>query len=61
MEGEWTYSSLEIEWVNDTFATKEEAVAAAKERFEDGCVVGQLEHKYGVNYKVINRETVLFV
>ncbi|MFC0271109.1 hypothetical protein ACFFIX_06545 [Metabacillus herbersteinensis] len=60
MEGQWTYSSLDIEWVNDTYDTKEEAIESAKERFEDGCVIGQLEHKHSVNYKVINQETVTF-
>lgn len=60
MEGQWTYSDFDIEWVHDTYNTKEEAIEAAKEVYEKGCVVGQLEHKEGVNYAVVNQDKIMF-
>lgn len=60
MEGQWTYSDLEVEWVNETYNSKEEAIEAAKEVYEDGCLVGQLEHDKGINYKVVNQEKITF-
>lgn len=63
MEGQWTFSNLDIEWVNDSYDTKDEAIEVAKGIYEDeeGCFVGQLEHQHGVNYKVINQEKIMFV
>lgn len=60
MDGQWTYSDLETEWVHDSYNTKEEAIEEAKKTYDLGCFVGQLEHQHGVNYKVINQEKVMF-
>lgn len=60
MEGQWTYSPLDIEWVYSTFDTKEEAIEQAKAMFEDGCIIGQLEHVQGVNYRVVKQEKIMF-
>lgn len=65
MEGQWTFSALDIEWSNDVYDTKEQAVEVAKALFDDGlfdggCIVGQLEHDYGINYKIINQEKIMF-
>lgn len=60
MEGQWTFSPLDTDWGYDVYDTKEDVLIAAKERFKDGCIIGQLEHHYGVNYRVINQEKVMF-
>lgn len=58
MEGQWTFSDLDIEWVHETYDTKEEAIESAKEIYDKGFYVGQLEHRHGVNYSVVNREKI---
>lgn len=60
MDGQWTYSNLDIEWVHDTYNDKAEAIQAAKETYEEGCYVGQLEYQDGIYYKVVNQEKMLF-
>lgn len=62
MEGQWTFSNLDVEWVHDSYDTKEEAIEVAKDFYKDeeGCCVGQLEHLHGVNYKVTNQEKIMF-
>lgn len=60
MEGQWTYSPLDVDWGYDVYDTKEDVINAAKERFDDGCIIGQLEHVQSVNYRVVNQEKVLF-
>ena len=60
MEGQWTYSPLDVEWTYSTFDSKEEAIEQARKMFDDGCFVGQLEHYQGVNYRVVNQEKIMF-
>ena len=60
MEGQWTFSDLEAEWVHDTFDTKEEAIDKAKEFYDEGCLVGQLKYVQGIDYKVVNVEKIMF-
>lgn len=58
MEGQWTFSDIEQEWVHDTFDTREEAIEEAKEWYDVSFLIGQLEHESGINYKVINIDEV---
>lgn len=62
VEGQWTFSNLDVEWVHDSYSTKEEAVEVAKDVYidEEGFLVGQLEHNQGVNYNVVNQEKIMF-
>jgi hypothetical protein len=64
LNGRWTFSDLYIEWVHDTFQTKEDAINVAKEFYTEGCYIGQLEayvDKYYLQkYRVINQEKLAF-
>jgi hypothetical protein len=42
MNGEWTFSNTENEWVHETYTTKDEAIKAAKYVFDGSYLVGQL-------------------
>jgi hypothetical protein len=51
---------LKTDWGYSTFETKEETIEQAKAMFDDGCIIGKLEHVQGVNYGVVNQEKILF-
>lgn len=59
MNLEWTFADTEGEWVNESFKTKEEALAAGKMKFEDSYLVGQLiGSDEEITYTVENIEEV---
>ncbi|MDT0160347.1 hypothetical protein [Bacillus sp. AG4(2022)] len=59
MNLEWTFADTEGEWVNESFETKEEAVAAGKLKFDDSYLVGQLiGNDEEITYSVVNIEEV---
>lgn len=60
-EGYWTYAhSKEMNWENEPFKSKEEAVAAGKKDFPCGFVIGQLRREKETVYNVINIEKLTF-
>lgn len=59
MNGEWTFSDVDIEWVHDTFDTKEEAIEESKKQYDNVFLVGQLSEHHVDKYKVINVEEVV--
>lgn len=64
MNGKWTYSDLDIEWVNEIFETREEAIEEAKRRCEVGSVIGRTETYLDVNgvqkCRVVNQEKMIW-
>jgi hypothetical protein len=42
MNGFWTFSNTENEWVHETYPSKDEAIQAAKYVFDGSYLVGQL-------------------
>lgn len=61
MNGEWTFSNLEGEWVHETYTTKEGAIVAAKFMFDGSFLVGQLigdDWSEELVYKVENIEEI---
>jgi hypothetical protein len=59
MNGKWTFSDIEMEWVHDLFETKEEAIEEGKKWYDERFLVGQLEGDSLVRgYKIINVEGI---
>lgn len=63
MEGRWTFSDDEFVWENESFDTKEMAIAEARSEYGylGSCFVGQIQLKEdGYRYCVAKQEKILF-
>ncbi len=62
-DGYWTYAhSKDLEWVHDPYKTKADAIAAGRDVYPCGFVVGQLKNTGNTNmtYDVVNVEKLSF-
>lgn len=59
MDREWTFAEYNnVEWVHETFVSKEDAIVEGKKFFEGSdIIVGQLFAE-GLNYKIENKEVI---
>ncbi|MFY0519333.1 hypothetical protein ACOMCU_16120 [Lysinibacillus sp. UGB7] len=60
-EGYWTYAhSKDLVWEPEPFEKKDEAIAAGREVFPCGFVIGQLKNNENMIYDVVNVEKLSF-
>lgn len=62
LEGHWTFAhSKELEWENAPYKTKKKAIAAGKDVFPCGFLIGQLKRKdNNLEYEIVSLEKVTF-